>query len=131
MVLFQDYRIPSAATVLGMSLHYITLACLIRLLYYYSVVAMEISIITPILNPSVVHIGFLMKKMTPGQVFRLSLQFLPAVIIPPMLLTHVLSQTVKIGCSSKAVYSHHTVTAGAIGCSTKGPSLALLLQLIQ
>jgi len=62
MVLFQDCRIPSAATVLGMSLHYITLARLIRLLYYYSVVAIEISIITPILNPSVAHIGFLMKK---------------------------------------------------------------------
>jgi hypothetical protein len=34
-----------------------------------------------------------------------------------MLLSHVLSRTVKIGCSSKAVHSHHTVTAGAIGCS--------------
>lgn len=69
--------------------------------------------------------------MTTGQVFHLSLQFLPAVIIPPNLLTRLLSRTVKIGCSSKAVQSHHTVTAGAIGCSTKGSSLVLLLQLIQ
>jgi len=69
--------------------------------------------------------------MTPGQVFHVSLQFLPSVIIPAMFLTQLLSRTVKIGCSSKAVQSHHTVTAGAIGCSTKGPSLAFLLQLIQ
>jgi len=118
MVLFEDCRIPSAATILGMSLLYITPACLITLLCYYSVLAIEISIIRPILNPSVVHVGFLIKKLTPGQVFCLSLQILPAVIIPPMLLTHLLSRTVKNGCSSKAVQSHHTVTAGAIGCST-------------
>jgi len=57
---------PSAATVLGMSLHYITPACLIRLLCYYSVLAIEMSIRRPILNPIVVHIEFLIKKMTPG-----------------------------------------------------------------
>jgi len=131
MVLFEDCIIPSAATVLGMSLHYITPACIIRILCNYSVLAIEISILRPILNPSVVYFGFLIKKITPGQVSCLSLQFLPAVITPTMLLSHLLSRTVKTGCSSKAVQSHHTVTAGAVGCSTKGPSLALLLQLIQ
>jgi len=86
--------------------------------------------------------------MTPGKVFRLSLQFLPAFIIPPMLLTHLLSRNVKIGCSSKAVQSHHTVTAGAmlqyhglcltfaitaatVGCSAKGLTVTPLLWLLQ